>query len=95
MNKHVVGIRELAELLEDSPPKGRAHPDQPYSMSLQFDSVDSWHSAVDQYGATVKNENWDRDGHYSAVTRFAVPDDSPFAFAGAELHLVHVAGAAE
>lgn len=91
MNKHAVGIRELAEWLEDAPPKGRTFPDQPYTLHLYFDSVESWQAAVDQYGAVIDWANEDGDGHYSATRKFGDTDPTPYAFAGAELHISHVA----
>lgn len=91
MKKHELGIRELAEVLTLSPPKGRTHPDQAYSVSLHFRSVALWRSAVEQYGARIQYENQQGDGHYMAVRKFGDIDRRPYAFAGAELQITHVA----
>lgn len=81
----------MAVTLLDHPPRGRTYPDQPYTMSLHFRSVASWRSAVAQYGAVVSYENQEGDGHFQAVAKFGDTDRRPFTYAGAELHLVHIA----
>lgn len=93
MSKHDLGFRELADVLQASPPRGRTFPDQPYSLRLYFNSVAAWEAAVEQYDAQAYQENDDGDGHYAAVRKFAEIDPKPYAFAGAELYIVHVAEA--
>ncbi|NKG21065.1 hypothetical protein [Paeniglutamicibacter terrestris] len=90
MQKHDVGILALAADLVASPPAGLTHPDQPYEVKLLFDSVQSWVNAVTQYGAEVKYQDDDGDGQYAAVLKFGDIEKRPYAFAGAELVLVHV-----
>lgn len=91
MEKHIAGLLDLTETLKNNPPAGLYAPDQPYRMSLSFDSIESWKTAVEQYQAKILYSNEQGDGMYAAQLEFAKPADSPYAFAGAELTLTYIA----